>query len=97
VIGSTNPVWLDADGDGQFTAPRALAKKLLVESKNDLAKLLALLAKHDRAVAAQSASLCHAAAIDLNADASQALLKAAPESVRAAFMEYLATTQPTKQ
>lgn len=29
VIGSTNPVWIDADGDGAFLAARALAQRLL--------------------------------------------------------------------
>lgn len=32
VIGSTNPVWVDADGDGAFLAARAIAQRL-VESK----------------------------------------------------------------
>src|SRR6185436_19618867 len=28
VIGATNPVWIDADGDGQYTSPRNYAQKL---------------------------------------------------------------------
>jgi hypothetical protein len=90
VMGSTNPIWLDADGDGKWTSPRAFAAKLLAQSDNNLAKLLALLATHDRAVCTQAASLCDAAKMDLRGDAAQALWKAAHETVRAAFAEYLA-------
>src|SRR6185369_10819711 len=49
VIGSTNPIWLDADGDGKFTTPRALAAQLLAQAGNDPAKILQLLATHDHA------------------------------------------------
>ncbi|HEX7898157.1 MAG TPA: CehA/McbA family metallohydrolase [Planctomycetota bacterium] len=34
VIGSTNPVWIDGDGDGAFLAARAIAQRL-VEAKAD--------------------------------------------------------------
>jgi hypothetical protein len=37
VIGSTNPVWIDADGDGQFLAARAIAQRL-VDAKADPSK-----------------------------------------------------------
>lgn len=89
VIGSTNPIWLDADGDGKFTAPRAFSATLLAQAGSDFGKLLPLLAGHDRAVAAQAASLCEAAKIDLRGKSAQALLKSAPETVRAAFADYL--------
>jgi hypothetical protein len=42
VIGSTNPVWIDADGDGAFLAARAIAQRL-VEAKADPSR-------HDEAV-----------------------------------------------
>ena len=42
VIGSTNPVWIDADGDGAFLAARAIAQRL-VDAKADPSR-------HDEAV-----------------------------------------------
>jgi len=91
VMGSTNPIWLDADGDGKFTPPRAFAAKLLAQANNDLAKLLPLLATYDRAVAAEAASLCAAAKMDLRAESAQSLLKSAPEFIAAAFADYLSS------
>jgi hypothetical protein len=43
VIGATNPVWVDADGDGAYLAPRAIAQRL-VDAK------AAPTAAHDEAV-----------------------------------------------
>ena len=57
VIGSTNPVWVDADNDGKFSSARDIAKKLRAETHNDPNNLLTALVSYDRAVAAQAASL----------------------------------------
>src|SRR5262249_34332416 len=58
LLGATNPIWVDGDGDGKFTAPRAYAKELVRRAGGDSGKLIAELAKYDEAVAAQAASLC---------------------------------------
>ena len=58
VVGSTNPIWLDGDGDGRFTAARTYAKRLVNEHGSDPAKLVSALNGFDEAVAAQAASLC---------------------------------------
>jgi hypothetical protein len=57
VIGSTNPIWIDGDGDGQFTSARAYAAKLVAAAAGDEANLKAALAGYDAAVAVQAADL----------------------------------------
>jgi hypothetical protein len=93
VIGSTNPVWVDADGDGRFTAARGYATKLVEQFGADPAKLILELSAFDEAVAAQAASLCAARGADLHdAPFTRALEAAAPEVQRgfAAFISTLA-------
>lgn len=57
VIASTNPVWLDADGDGKFSSARTYAQRLVTESAGKVAKLITALNRYDEAVVAQAASL----------------------------------------
>jgi hypothetical protein len=89
VVGSTNPVWLDADSDGKYSSPRETARKLLAQASNKPDALIALLAKHDRAVAVQAASLCDAAKIDVTSADFKAVLITAPDFVQIAFGDYL--------
>ncbi|MCB1276265.1 CehA/McbA family metallohydrolase [Prosthecobacter sp.] len=57
VIGSTNPVWIDADGDGQFQSACAIAQSLLKRFGKDREKLGEALKSHDESVAIQVAAL----------------------------------------
>jgi hypothetical protein len=57
VLGATNPVWLDADGDGKFTSARAYARQVLAQSSGDPAKVSAALQRYDAAVTAQATAL----------------------------------------
>ena len=57
VIGSTNPVWIDADGDGEFQSAFAIARTLLKNWGTDEAALRKVLHRYDAAVAAQVESL----------------------------------------
>ena len=57
VIGSTNPIWLDADGDGRFEPAFAIARRLIQESGGDRPKLQEALKRCDEAVAVQVESL----------------------------------------
>jgi len=59
-LGATNPVWLDADADGSYTAPRALAEALIEKHGTDPATLQPALADVDDAVAVEALSLCRA-------------------------------------
>lgn len=57
VLGSTNPVWIDADGDGRFQSAFACAQALVARHGPDDDALKAALRDHDEAVAAQVDSL----------------------------------------
>jgi hypothetical protein len=93
VIGSTNPVWLDGDGDGRFTAARTYAKRVVTEYGRDPAKLISSLDGFDEAVAAQAASLCTAAGQSLSSPAFAEALKAGAAQVQRGFRAF-AATQP---
>jgi hypothetical protein len=93
VIGSTNPIWLDGDGDGRFTAARAYAKRLFSEHGTDPAKLVSALSDFDEAVAAQTASFCAAAGQSPSVPAFVEVLKAGAPHVQRGFHAF-ATTQP---
>ncbi|MDZ4289654.1 MAG: CehA/McbA family metallohydrolase [Prosthecobacter sp.] len=93
VIGATNPVWVDADGDGKFSAPRSQAEALLksLSSDADPAVVVAALKSCDEAVAAQAAGLLHKKGVDLRGAAFVAALAKAEASVRTGFEAFLAT------
>jgi hypothetical protein len=91
IFGITNPVWVDADGDGAFTAPRALAAKVVAEHDKDAAALVAELAHYDEAVAAQAASLLQDRGLDVRAPAIVRVLQGAAETVRRGFAAFAAT------
>ncbi|HCN29093.1 MAG TPA: hypothetical protein DIT64_10130 [Verrucomicrobiales bacterium] len=57
VIGSTNPIWLDCDGDGKFASAFAIAQALVTKLGSDSASLREALKKHDSAVIVQVESL----------------------------------------
>lgn len=57
VIGSTNPIWLDADGDGRFNSAFAYAEKLLRQHGGDRQKIAGALQRYDAAVAVQVEAL----------------------------------------
>ncbi len=57
VIGATNPIWLDADGNGRFESAFVIAQQLVAKFGNDPAMLREALAKHDAAVAVQVESI----------------------------------------
>jgi hypothetical protein len=57
VIGSTNPIWIDADDDGKFQSAFAIAQALVEKLGGDQARLREALKKHDEAVVIQVESL----------------------------------------
>lgn len=57
VIGSTNPIWIDANGDGRFQSAFAIAQDLIQKSGGDRGALRESLKKHDGAVVIQAESL----------------------------------------
>jgi hypothetical protein len=93
VLGATNPVWVDVDGDGTFTPARRYAERLVKKHGMTAAKLFPALAGFDQAVAAQAASLCQAAGKDLRAlEYAHAMRTAAP-AVQRGWMSYAGTVR----
>jgi hypothetical protein len=91
VFGITNPVWIDSDGDGVFTAPRALAAKVVSEHDKDVPALVTELGHYDEAVAAQAASLLQGRGMDVRASTIARVLQGAAEPVRRGFASFAAT------
>ncbi len=91
VLGITNPVGLDGDGDGAWTSPRGYAASVVERAGTDPARLLPALASYDEAVAAQAAELCQAAGGDVrDADFSRRL-EQAEGAVRRGFAAFAET------
>jgi len=57
VIGSTNPIWIDADGDGTFQSAFTYAKRLVQTHDSDPGKVLEALKNFDESVSVQVGSL----------------------------------------
>lgn len=53
VIGSTNPIWIDADNDGRFSSAREYARRILSEATAGGPDVTAALQGYDEAVAIQ--------------------------------------------
>jgi hypothetical protein len=88
-IGSTNPVWLDADGDGKFTPAREYARRLIALQSTEPARLLPALERYDESVAIQAASLCAATGVDLSGEPFTSALKPAAPQVAAGFAKFI--------
>jgi hypothetical protein len=91
VIGSTHPIFLDADGDGRFTPARDYARKLIEEHGLTSARLLPALKDYDEAVAAQAASLCAARGARIDGEEFSAALGSAAPQVQRGFAAFAAT------
>ena len=89
VVGSSGVVWLDADGDGKFTAARAYAQGLVARFGTTAQRLVPELADYDCAVAVQAASLCHAAGVDLRTPVFGVALKFVPPAVGEGFVAFI--------
>ena len=91
VLGATNPVWVDGDGDGKFTSARAYAEQLVKRHGTDAARLFPALAGYDQAVAAQAASLCHAAGKNLRSVEFAHAMREAPPAVQRGWVSFAGT------
>lgn len=88
VIGATNPIWIDGDGDKKFTPARAYAASVVDRTLEKPEQLLRDLEAYDEAVAAQAAGLWQKAGKDFREAHFQDLLKNAPQHVRAGFSAF---------
>ena len=93
VLGSTNPIWVDGDGDGHFTPARAYAQSILQQTGPDPAKLFPALAGYDEAVAAQAAGLVQALGKEVRSQEYARYLNEAPAAVQRGFRAFAATAR----
>jgi len=97
VIGSTNPIWVDADGDGRFTPPREYARIAVNKSGEDPEALVAALSSFDEAVAAQAASLWAGSGRSLDELRLKTALQTAAPAVQRGFTAFAASLLTTKK
>jgi hypothetical protein len=91
VLGATNPIRVDGDGDGSWTSPRGYAEAVVRRVGTNAESLLPALEPYDEAVAAQAAGLCSAAGRDLSDAEFTRRLERAGEPVRKGFAAFAAT------
>ena len=91
VLGATNPIRVDGNGDGVFNSPRAQAAAIIARTGHDPEKLIPALASSDEAVAAQAADLHQASGRDITDPGFRNRLNQAAEPVRRGFAAYAAT------
>jgi hypothetical protein len=88
VIGSTNPIRLDCDGDGRYSSPLDYARSVFEANASSPARLIRALEPYDEAVAVQAASLCRSRGMDLTANPFRDLIENAAPAVRQGFVAY---------
>jgi hypothetical protein len=90
-LGISGAIWLDVDGDGRGTAAREIAARAWGLSGGDLSKLLEQLelAGVDAAVAAQAASWCAEAGVDLESAVARRSWQSRGATLRLGFERYL--------
>jgi hypothetical protein len=94
-LAGTNPVFLDADGDGTYKSPRASASTLLAHAGNNADKQWEVLSRVDDGIASQMLDLIYEAADPQVKQAwNDRLQKASSE--RPLFREFLDSIRATK-
>lgn len=89
LMGATNPVWADADGDGNFTSAREYARVIVERCESRLLDVIPALSGFDSMIAAQAASLCRLDLITLRSEPVSEALAKASEDVRVGFNSYV--------
>jgi hypothetical protein len=95
VLGASNPVRIDADGDGKYTSPRDYAAAIVEKAGTDPARVVPALKGFDRAVAVQVAALCRAAGIDIRSAEFKSRLEGCSwRPAEEGFAAYIQTLAP---
>lgn len=89
VIGSTNPIRIDGDGDGRYTSPAEYARRVVEAHAAAPDALLKALRPYDEATAVQAASLLRERGVDLNTPSFRRAIEGAGPAVRHGFVAYL--------
>lgn len=90
VLGCSGAVWLDVDGDGQPTAAREYAERLLARHRDAPNKLVEALTSYDAAVAAHVACLQDQAGMSPVSPDMQRVWMTAPPQARRGYLDYVA-------
>lgn len=88
VLGSTGAVWIDGDGDRQFTSALAYARCLTGKYRHDLPRLIRKLRPYDESVAVQVASQLQLQGIAVAGPQIRGLLKKASPATKAGFAHF---------
>ncbi|MGV3757098.1 MAG: CehA/McbA family metallohydrolase [Verrucomicrobiota bacterium] len=88
VLASTNPIWIDGDGDGKYTSPRGYAEQLVKDYGTNPERLLPALAPYDEAIITQTLALCHELGVDLGKPEFLAAMRSASTKLQNAFTRY---------
>jgi hypothetical protein len=100
VVGSTNPIRVDGDGDRGYTSPLEYARRLIEAGRHGTpgaeppANLMEALAGYDSAVAVQAASLLRGRGVNLSAGPYARAVEAAVPQVRQAVVAYRSLLPP---
>ncbi len=89
VVGSTGPVWIDADGSGTFTPAYDYAAKLVTDSTIEFASLIVRLAGYDETVTAQAAHILHVGKSKTPAELLEVAARTENAAVRDGFRAYV--------
>ncbi len=95
VIGATNPILVDGDGDGVWTSPWAYAVSAIKRVGTDPAALIPALAPFGQATSVQAAGLCAQAGRDVRSERFTKALASAPAHVQQGFAAFAATIPKT--
>jgi hypothetical protein len=88
VLASTNPIWIDGDGDGKYTSPRGYAEQLVKDYGTNPERLLPALVPYDEAIITQTLALCRELGVDFGKPEFLAVMKSASARVQNAFTRY---------
>lgn len=89
VVGSTGPVWIDADGSEKFTPAYDYAAKLVADANGEFPRLLSRLADYDEAVASQAARLLHVEKLKTPAELLEVAARTESTAIRDGFRAYV--------
>ena len=90
MLGATNPIYLDANGDKLYSSPRQTAVALH-ESYASPHDLIPALSQYDWAISTQVAELLHEGGVNLEATEFKPRITGAAPHVQQAFADYLST------
>lgn len=85
VLASTNPIWIDGDGDGKYTSPQEYAEQLVKDFGVSPERLLPALAPYDEAIVVQALDICRERGVKLEGVEFQKAAEVASPKVKKAW------------